>query len=86
MSEVTARFYKISKDGFLSKLNNFQSNVSRAFNTPINTFITDTVTSMKKIYSQVLEKFIAASYYHGDENDYEHIGSEMRIWRIPVGI
>ena len=86
MSEVSTVYYKISQSGFLSKLNDFRSNVSRAFDTPLDTFITDTVTSMKQIYSQMLETFIATSYYYGSTNDFKYEGQGLQMWIIPVGI
>ena len=88
MSEVTATFYKISQSGFLTILNHFRNNVSRAFDSPINTFITDTITSMKEVYSQLLETVAAASYYYGSgtETILKRKALGMQIWRIPVGI
>ena len=85
MSEVTTAFYKISSSGFLPKLNNFWTNVSQAFDIPLNNFITSTVTSMKTIYPKMLDKFIVAIHYFKREN-FKILGISRHLWRIPVGI
>ena len=85
MSEVTTAFHVISKSGFLSRLNNFQDNVSQAFDNPLNAFINSTVTSMKTVYPQMLDKIIAATHYLADQ-PFIFLGLNMQLWRIPVGI
>ena len=79
-------FPGICGNGILSTLEKFRNNVSQEFDTPLNTFIAETVSSMKTIYLQIVDMSIAANHYCGSHDSLGSLGSKLSIWRIPVGI
>ena len=86
MTGVIEEFSQRRQRMFLSALNNFRSTLSQLFDTPMNSFITETAYSMKTSYLDILDRFIATSYYYGPQANFKRLVSSMIIWRIPVGI
>ena len=86
MLHLIDMFPRICESGILSKLEKFRNNVKQAFDTPMDSFITETVSSMKSIYLRIADISVAANHYYGSQGSLRNVGSNMSIWRIPVGI
>ena len=86
MLHLIDMFPRICESGILSKLEKFRNNVKQVFDIPMDSFITETVSSMKSIYLRIADISVAANHYYGSQGSLRNVGSNMSIWRIPVGI
>ena len=79
-------FSKSRQSELLARLSRFRSASVQAFDSPLKNFISESVSSMKTMYTQILDQFITGRYYFGNNGDHEELISNMDIWRIPVCI
>ena len=82
--EVATKLTSHRIQDVIISLNTFRTNMKKQFDSPISSFLTKASREMTKYYIEVLSKFIGGTNYFGTQKDFREIGSNMKIWRIPV--